>query len=569
MNEKNNATTIKEDNGEATWTTEAEAGARRTLSVGGVELAFRYCPGGKFAMGSERSEVGRAEDEKRREVELTQGVWMLETPATQAMWEAALGSNPSYFSPSGGGAYDVEEIWDASRFPVENVSWEDCQKFVDALNASGCAPEGWRFRLPTEAEWERACRAGTETPFFWGDSLNGDAANCRGCAPYGTSERGAVLGRPTAVGSYAPNAWGLYDMIGNVREWCADRYGEYGDDETTDPTGAKAGWNRVLRGGSWNDDAAECRAARRLFYRPTYRSPDYGCRVVLAQATGRREEKRGAEGGDGFERGQAAKAGERRALTIDGVEFAFRYCPAGTFWMGSAEDEDWRQGDESSRREIVLTRGFWLLETPTTQEMWRVVMGDNPSWFSEFGGGAEAVAELNASRLPVERVSWDDCQDFIDKLNASGVAPEGWRFRLPTEAEWEYACRAETETPFFWGDALNGFDANCFGKHPYGTFEEGDFKRRTSEVGRYEPNLWGLCDMSGNVCEWCADWYDEETGEAWNTADPTGPLWGDFRVVRGGSWFCDASACRSAFRRGCDPATRVFTIGFRLALSEV
>ena len=158
MNEKNNATTIKEDNGEATWTTEAEAGARRTLSVGGVELAFRYCPGGKFAMGSERSEVGRAEDEKRREVELTQGVWMLETPATQAMWEAALGSNPSYFSPSGGGAYDVEEIWDASRFPVENVSWEDCQKFVDALNASGCAPEGWRFRLPTEALAERGRR---------------------------------------------------------------------------------------------------------------------------------------------------------------------------------------------------------------------------------------------------------------------------------------------------------------------------------------------------------------------------------------------------------------------------
>jgi len=243
-------------------------------------------------------------------------------------------------------------------------------------------------------------------------------------------------------------------------------------------------------------------------------------------------------------------AGERMVLTINGMEYPFRWCPAGTFLMGSPESEPERESNETQHR-VTLTRGFWLLETAVTQSMWEDVMGATPHAF-------------RGNNFPMDLISWEDCQAYIQKLNDLKSAPSGYRFSLPTEAQWEYACRAGTTTPFHFGSALNGDKANCTGDFPYGTETRGPSLSRTTDVGSYPANVWGLHDMHGNVWEWCLDWKgDYPNGDV---TDPTGPSTGSERVLRGGSWCSSAVACRSAYRYYCVPSDQHFVNGLRLAL---
>ncbi|MDO5310171.1 MAG: formylglycine-generating enzyme family protein [Planctomycetia bacterium] len=211
----------------------------------------------------------------------------------------------------------------------------------------------------------------------------------------------------------------------------------------------------------------------------------------------------------------------------------------------------------------MLTQGFWVAETPTTQELWQAVMGDNPSWFT------------GDKQLPVEQVSWNDCQEFVQKLNASycSVLPNGYKYAMPTEAQWEYACRAGTTTPFSFGDTLNGHKANCDGNYPYGTSTKGAFKGKTTAVKSYAPNAWGLYDMHGNVSEWTSDWFDRDYGLSSvyvleETLDPTGSDSSSDRVLRGGSWYSDAKFCRSASRIYDEPDSSYAHYGFRLVLVQ-
>jgi len=257
---------------------QTEPGARATFKYNGVEYAFRYCPAGTFTMGSPESEKGRRDDETQHKVRLTKGFWMLETPVTQGLWTAVTGDNPSWFCATGGGSSEVQGM-DTTNFPVEEVGWNDCQKFIEKLNQF--APEGMKFSLPTEAQWEYACRAGTTTPYSLGTSLNGDKANCDGRYPYGTSKEGAYLGRACAVKSYAPNPWGLYDLHGNVYEWCADWYGAYPSGSVVDPTGFTNASRRVVRGGGWHDYAKYCRSAYRDYCDPAHRHYFLGFRFLL------------------------------------------------------------------------------------------------------------------------------------------------------------------------------------------------------------------------------------------------------------------------------------------------
>ncbi|MDO4629655.1 MAG: formylglycine-generating enzyme family protein [Planctomycetia bacterium] len=232
------------------------AGDLLVKTVDGVEYRFRYCPAGTFMMG---------EDSTAHRVTLTKGFWMLETEVTQAMWESVMGNNPSEFK--------------GAQNPVECVSWDKCQEFCRKLSQK----LGGSIKLPTEAQWEYACRAGTTTPFNFGSTLNGDKANCNGNYPYGTSTKGTCHGKTVAVKSYAPNAWGLYDMHGNVWEWCQDWYGDYPTNSVTDPTGPNSGSNHVDRGGSWNFIAEHCRSACRNISSPEYRGYYLGLRVLLEQ----------------------------------------------------------------------------------------------------------------------------------------------------------------------------------------------------------------------------------------------------------------------------------------------
>ena len=229
----------------------------------GMKLAL--IPKGKFMMGSPPSEKDRKADESLREVTLSRDFYLGIHEVTQEQYEKISGKNPSGFK--------------GSTLPVETVSWDDAVEFCQKLSALPEEHKAKRkYRLPTEAEWEYACRAGTVTPFHFGGELNGLQANCEGKFPYGTSMKGAYLGKTTLVGSYAPNAWGLHDMHGNVWEWCADLYGMQPKDRQDTPSGG----DRVLRGGSWSSSAKDCRAAKRLRLTPVNKSNNRGFRVLMS-----------------------------------------------------------------------------------------------------------------------------------------------------------------------------------------------------------------------------------------------------------------------------------------------
>ncbi len=249
----------------------------------GLQLAMCWIPPGQFKMGSPKSEEERIEYENQVDVTISRGFWMGKYEVTQGEWEKLMGSNPSWFSRRGGGKDEVAGE-DTSRFPVENVSWDDTQRFCQALTgqeqAAGRLPLAWSYRLPTEAEWEYACRAGTTTPFHFGRSLNGDSANCQGSYPYGTSTKGPYIDRTTRAGSYVGNAWGLRDVHGNVWEWCQDSW-----DGTALLTGGRdpqsnIGEYRVARSGGLDSPPAFCRSANRDYHTPEDRVSNLGFRLV-------------------------------------------------------------------------------------------------------------------------------------------------------------------------------------------------------------------------------------------------------------------------------------------------
>lgn len=217
--------------------------------------------------------------------------------------------------------------------------------------------------------------------------------------------------------------------------------------------------------------------------------------------------------------------------------------------MGSPKDEIERMADREQQHLVTLTRGYWLADTACTQALWIAVTGINPSRFQE---------SLN---LPVETVSWDDVKQFIRRLNAQET---GLNARLPTEAEWEYACRAGTSTPFSFGTRITPNQVNFNGNYPYAGAKKARYREKTVPVKSLPANLWGLYEMHGNVWEWCADWLD--IYHANETVDPKGPNSGVSRVLRGGSWHSHARRTRSTYRYWTTPDARLQNIGFRLAL---
>src|SRR5581483_2973511 len=195
-----------------------------TVDLGGdVKMEFVLIPKGKFTMGSPKDQTGHRKDEVQHEVEISKPFYMAKHLVTQEQYEAIIGKNPSSFCNGGTGSHKVKDL-DTKQFPVEMVSWDDAQAFCKKLAEKD--KQKRKFRLPTEAEWEYTCRAGTTTPFSFGSKLNGKEANCNGeKPPYGTNARGPNKGRTTKVGDYGANPWGLCDMHGNVWEWCEDYYG--------------------------------------------------------------------------------------------------------------------------------------------------------------------------------------------------------------------------------------------------------------------------------------------------------------------------------------------------------
>ncbi len=297
------------------------------------------------------------------------------------------------------------------------------------------------------------------------------------------------------------------------------------------PVGTEKDTFRMLRGGCWFNNAQDCRSAFRLFGNPAFRNSNFGFRLVYVSHH------------DVSYHDRDNDMKEFMKITVRSVVQGLRWIPPGEFLMGSPDNVQSR---------VRLTQGFWMFDTPVTQELWKAVMGINPSRFV-------------GDRLPVSRVSWFDCQDFIKRIKEITSLD----FRLPTEAEWEYACRAGTTTPFNTGDNLTTKQANYNGNYPYINHPKGTYIGKTTPVGSYPPNGWGLYDMHGNVWEWCQDSYNRDIHVSRkNQGIVENPVVkeGTFtpHVVRGGCWFNDAQYCRSAYRYSDYPGYRSNGTGFRL-----
>jgi formylglycine-generating enzyme len=232
-----------------------------TNSIG---MKFVWIPPGNFIMGSPKEEKERREHETQHKVTLTKGFYMGVYTVTQEEWQAVMGNNPSKFKGE-------------KNLPVEMVSWDDCQEFIKKLREK----DKKAYRLPSEAEWEYACRAGTKTPFHFGETISTDQANYNGDFTYGDGKKGMNRAKTTPVGSFPANAWGLHDMHGNVWQWCEDWYADYPQKDVTDPQGPEKGQSRVLRGGSWNAYPGHCRSASRRRNEPGYRNYLIGCRLCF------------------------------------------------------------------------------------------------------------------------------------------------------------------------------------------------------------------------------------------------------------------------------------------------
>ena len=237
-------------------------------------------------------------------------------------------------------------------------------------------------------------------------------------------------------------------------------------------------------------------------------------------------------------------------LEYGGVVQRMRWVPAGQFLMGSPENEPGRWDDEGPQHIVKFSRGYWLFDTPVTQALWQAVMGDNPS-------------EYKSPDRPVERVSWEDCQEFIKKINKE---IPGLELSLPSEAQWEYACRAGS------GDALYTGPIEILDEHNAPALDVvawygGNSQEGTRPVKKKQPNSWGLYDMLGNVWEWTADAWHKN----YNGAPANGDIWDETepgvgrRVIRGGSWGSGARLCRCACRSWNYPVDRSGYIGFRCA----
>ena len=236
--------------------TQSKGTVRSVKLHGGVVMKFCYCPPGDFRMGSPPEEKERNQNENQVKVHFSKGIWLAQTECTQKQWTAIMGTPP----PS---------QFHGDDLPVESVTWNQVQDFIAKLNGIKSLPAGWKASLPTEAQWEYACRAGTKSAYAFGTTLNDKQANI-----------GRVLGKTAAAASYPANAWGLFDMHGNVQEFCEDWYGNkiLGG---TDPTGPASGSVRVVRGGGFADDASTCRSANhRSGYGMTDKGPDVGFRVA-------------------------------------------------------------------------------------------------------------------------------------------------------------------------------------------------------------------------------------------------------------------------------------------------
>jgi formylglycine-generating enzyme required for sulfatase activity len=589
-------------------------------------MKFVRIKAGTFTMGSVQPDRGRR-DELAYEVTLTKDYYL-------GMYEVTRGEFRKFVESTG---YETEAEtddgglgWIASRkksllqqeftwrntgfeqtddHPVVNVTWNDAVKFAEWLSRK----DGRTYRLPTEAEWEYACRGGTTTRFSHGEDKEfnpdnedmvkygntDDASYRRATGKYVSNESDDGFAFTAPVGRFQPNPFGLYDMHGNVWEWCSDWYGAYPSGRVSDPQGLDSSlvrvgmegprrvWilglpyafeltrnsARISRGGSFVDSPSNCRSAFRGKGVPEVRSFASGFRLAMETTPPV----------DVIDMPPKPKPKiDTHVSKATGMNLV--RIKAGTFKMGLPEPDIYTE--YARQHEVTLTQDFYMGVYEVTRGEFRKfvedtgysteaeVRGDGHGWNADKKKKPERGKEFSwrnpgfeqTDDHPVVNVTWNDAVKFAEWLSRK----DGRSYRLPTEAEWEYACRGRSTTRFHFGAELA--DLPRFGNGADASFKRGtgdnlnydgdDGFAFTAPVGRFRPNRYGLYDMHGNVEEWCSDWNSDYPRGT--VTDPRGPETGSSRVIRGGGWY--TPYCETTQRGSQDQSRPHYGLGFRLVM---
>lgn len=482
-----------------------------TFIVNGVSFKMIYVEGGTFTMGA-TPELGNETLHANPAHNVTLSSYYIgETEVTQALWKAVMGNNPSYYK--------------GNNRPVDCVTWEECQAFINKLNTM----TGKDFHLPTEAEWEFAARGGIYSKGYKYSGSN----NLDDFAWYGENSDH----KPHPVKTKYPNELGIYDMSGNVWEWCQDWYSSYTDSSQVNPKGPSSGDVRVVRSGGCVYMESFYLIANRFSEGPNQQSANHGLRIALSVTPQKQSLEQPAQQQASAE----TPAESKQIFTVKDVSFKMISLEGGTFTMGATSEQGSDANDNEKPAHRVTLSSYYIGETEVTQALWKAVMGNNPSKFK-------------GDYLPVECVSWDDCWTFINKLNSI----TGKNFRLPTEAEWEFAARGGNRSQGYKYSGSNNIDSVAWYLRNSG--------KGTHFVKTKAPNELGVYDMSGNVFEWCIDLYGSYSSES--QTNPLGFSSGFERVLRGGCWDIYPWSCRVSYRLSHASDHLNHFSGFRLALDK-